>query len=235
MVSKKRSQWLSSLTMIPILQVTPNDFLKPTTAIVETADLKPSTLYKTEEKKPAPVEYTVVEGDNLTKIAEANHTTWLRLWQKNLTITHPDVINVGDKIVVPAEDEVLAERLLPQPVAPVAFQSTRTENAPVGAVPHGVIPGNTYDYGYCTWYVKNRRPDLPNNLGNADTWTVRAANQGYATGKTPRAGAVGQLGMHVVYVESVNGDSMTISEMNYQGWNVQSSRTMSASGWSFIY
>ena len=77
---------------------------------------------------------------------------------------------------------------------------------------------------------------MPNNLGNANTWVARAAAQGMATGSTPRAGAVGQQGMHVVYVESVNGDgTVTISEMNHVGWNVVNQRTVPASNFQYIY
>ena len=94
---------------------------------------------------------------------------------------------------------------------------------------------NTYAWGNCTWYVKNKRPDLPNNLGNANTWVAFAAQQGLATGTTPAVGAVAQYGMHVAYVESVNDDgSFVISEMNYYGLNIIDTRTVSG-GWQFIY
>ena len=96
--------------------------------------------------------------------------------------------------------------------------------------------GNRYSPGYCTWYVKNMRPDLPNNLGNANTWVSRAAAQGITTGSTPKAGAVGQRGMHVVYVESVNADStVTISEMNHKGLYVRTVRTLPANYFTYIY
>lgn len=101
-------------------------------------------------------------------------------------------------------------------------------------------PGNTYAPGNCTWYAKDRRSDLPNNLGNANTWARRAANQGIPTGYKPRPGAVGvstagEFG-HVVIVESVNSDgTMNISEMNYRRLYSVSRRTISPSGWAFIY
>lgn len=96
--------------------------------------------------------------------------------------------------------------------------------------------GNLYSYGYCTWYVKNHRPDLPNNLGHAITWVDRAAAQGYPTGSKPRVGAVGQYGNHVVIVTAVHKNgTFTLREMNFTGWNRISSRTVSSSGWRFIY
>lgn len=100
--------------------------------------------------------------------------------------------------------------------------------------------GNTYGYGYCTWYVKNMRPDLPNSLGNANTWFSRAQAMGLPTGTTPRAGAVGTtergaLG-HVVYVHSVNGDgTINISDMNYSGWNQVTHRTVDSAQFRYIY
>ena len=192
--------------------------------VVEPLELPKST----KPEPPKIIEYTVVEGDNLTKIAGANSTTWLRLWQKNTGINDPDLININDKLIIPGADEVLADR--PVPInAPVAAKA-------LAAIPRGISAGNTYSYGYCTWYVKNRRPDLPNNLGNAETWYSRAAAQGLSVGSTPVVGAVGQRGNHVVYVEAVNGDgTILISEMNYQAWNVQSSRTANASEFRYIY
>lgn len=179
---------------------------------------------------PKPIEYIVVDGDNLTKIANANSTTWLRLWQKNTGVADPDIIKPGDKLIIPFQDEPLADRPVP---AKAIVQSLVAFSPPTV---RGATTGNTYTYGYCTWYVKNRRPDLPNNLGNAETWYSRAAGQGIPVGSTPRVGAVGQAGNHVVYVEAVNDDgSILISEMNYQGWNIQSSRTASASSFRYIY
>ncbi len=90
---------------------------------------------------------------------------------------------------------------------------------------------NTYSYGYCTWYAAQKRPDLPNRLGNGGSWYNRAQRNGISTGKEPRAGAVIVTGEswagHVGYVESINGNSITISEMNYNGWNRVSTRTIS--------
>lgn len=191
---------------------------------------------------PAPKQHTVMDGESLAKIAEANQTTWVRIFNKNTAVTDPNTITPGLTVIIPLPDEQLAERPLPElviaaipkPVAP----TTRATRAPraQSAAPVGSSAGNSYSPGYCTWYAKNRRPDLPNNLGNADTWVARAAAQGLATGSAPRAGAIGQQGMHVVYIESVNGDgTVTVSEMNYQGRGVISSRTVPASSFRYIY
>jgi surface antigen len=195
--------------------------------------VEPVVVKPVEPKKPDPVVYTVIAGDNLTKIGTAYNVEWQRLWAKNTQLTHPDRIDIGDKITIPEPSEQLT-REIPAAVA--------LPTATPGVAPRISFDGsNTYDYGYCTWYVKNRRgASLPNSLGNANTWYSRAAAAGMAVGSVPRPGAVGtttagSLG-HVVYVESVNADgSINISEMNYKGWGIQSSRTTSASEFVYIY
>jgi surface antigen len=85
--------------------------------------------------------------------------------------------------------------------------------------------GNRFDYGYCTWYVANRRC-IP-WFGNASEWYANGRSYGYPEGGSPQPGAVAVWGTssqssvgHVAYVESVQGDGFTVSEMNYNGgWN----------------
>ena len=191
---------------------------------------------------PTPVKHVVVEGENLSKIATQHQTTWKRLYDKNTHVADPDVVNAGTELTVPLPDEQLSARELPVDPAPVvqapASRSTTAKSKPaqVASYSRGSSAGNTYAPGYCTWYVKNRRPDLPNNLGNAYTWVTRAASQGIPTGSEPRVGAVGQRGNHVVYVEAVNGDgTVTISEMNYRGLYETNTRTVPASYFQYIY
>lgn len=92
---------------------------------------------------------------------------------------------------------------------------------------------NGYPYGWCTYYAASRR-NVPSNLGNGGQWLSSAQANGYSTGSTPQAGAIIVTGEswygHVGIVESVNSDgSVNISEMNYSGWGVVSSRTISSS------
>lgn len=102
--------------------------------------------------------------------------------------------------------------------------------------PRPNIAGNPYARGHCTWYAKSKRPDLPNDLGNANTWTSRAKARGIPTGVEPRVSAIAQKGMHVMYVEKVNPDgTMLVSEMNYVGLGKKSSRIVAVSGHQFIY
>jgi surface antigen len=91
--------------------------------------------------------------------------------------------------------------------------------------------GHRFPYGYCTWYVAQRRY-VPWG-GNAISWLANARAAGKPTGQAPRPGAImvsneSRWG-HVALVESVSGSSFTVSEMNYVGFAKKSTRTISKS------
>lgn len=190
---------------------------------------------------PVVIIHTVAPNESLSMIAARYQTTWERIYNKNTNISDPDILSVGTQIIIPEVSEQLVDRPMPVETAPVTVQKTGAKTAKsetkTSSVPAAKkSTGNGYIAGYCTWYVKNKRPDMPNNLGNASTWVSRAAAQGMATGSTPTVGAVGQKGNHVVYVEAVNGDgTVTISEMNHKGRWVMTTRTLPASYFSYIY
>ena len=75
------------------------------------ADKKSKTSDSKETKK---VTYKVKPGDTLTKIADKYdkeyETTFVRIFNANKDIDNPDVINVGDKIRIPAKGEKLPDR-----------------------------------------------------------------------------------------------------------------------------
>jgi peptidoglycan DL-endopeptidase CwlO len=127
-----------------------------------------------------------------------------------------------------AQDAALKAR-----AAAVAAQAGATQSAPqvVRAPVTGSFP-NHFSYGYCTWYVANRRP-VP-WFGDAGQWWPNARAAGYPEGQTPQVGAIlvtreSAIG-HVAYVESVSGNTFTISEMNYTAWNVVDRRTITLGG-----
>ena len=196
-----------------------------------TSDGKTSTDSKQEsdkkDKEPKndkkDVIVTVAEGDSLSSIAEANGTTWTRLFDANESIANPDAINPGDKIRVPAADEQLADRTS---AALAAQQTARAQAAPARSTyttrqyTSKPVSSSSYYVGngmWCTDYVHSRRPDVA-VYGNAGyNWISAAQRAGKSTGTAPQAGAVAVTNGHVAYVESVNADgSYTVSEM---GWN----------------
>jgi N-acetylmuramoyl-L-alanine amidase len=175
--------------------------------------------------------YEVKAGDTIDSIAAKYKANRDQIIADNDAETTG--LKVGSKILI--RDGSVT------PVAARGFSGAARGFAWGGGAVYG---GNGYDYGYCTWYVKNRRPDLPNNLGNASTWRVLAQRAGFAVGNVPQAGAViwtppRDYYGHVGYVESVNADgSVNISEMNVRGWGVRSTKTLSAeeaARYSYIY
>lgn len=91
-------------------------------------------------------------------------------------------------------------------------------------------------YGQCTWYAWGRARELTGKelpcRGNAYTWYSTMASNGYSVGSTPKENsiAVWQKGAygHVAYVEGVSGDSVTISESNWDKVTYNNQYSLSA-------
>jgi surface antigen len=118
-----------------------------------------------------------------------------------------------------------------RPIIPVAqtLLDALQLRAPVAEATRGA-DYQRFDWGYCTWWVAQRRA-VP-WLGNADEWYANAQALGFAVGQTPVPGAIlvtgpsawSSLG-HVAYVETVSGTTFTVSEMNVNGLGQLSTRT----------
>jgi N-acetylmuramoyl-L-alanine amidase len=126
-----------------------------------------------------------------------------------------------------------------KPSAPARPTASTTRSVSFAFGSGSLFAGNRYAYGYCTYYAYNKRAaigkPIGSNWGNATTWASLARASGFAVDKAPRAGDVFQTGGgwggygHVGFVERVNPDgSLFVSEMNYAGWNIVSSRTIPA-------
>lgn len=148
----------------------------------------------------------------------------------------------GEEILIPGGVLPESERPQAEPTH-TEFSSPATGSSTFTAttITPRATGGNTYPYGQCTWYAKNRRPDIPNMMGNAGQWLYTAQSHGMPTGNTPKAGAIAvdQSGFygHVGYVEEVRGDTVIVSDMNY-GWTgqVTKNRQTHVSEWSgYIY
>ncbi len=177
------------------------------------------------------IQYKVNAGDSPESIAQKYQSNADQIIAFNNA--EVDGIQPGQVIIIP--DGVMPQA--PRPAAPAAV-ATSSSSAPAKV---SISPGsrsNSYSYGYCTWYVASKRA-VPGSWGNARTWYGNAQMSGYGVGSVPRPGAIAWTGAgyygHVAYVESVSGGMVTVSEMNYNGWNRVSSRTVPASSFRYIY
>lgn len=181
--------------------------------------------------------YTVQPGDTPDSLASKYQSDAAQI----LSYNNAEVKGLapGQKIIIP--DGVKPDA--PKPAAAAAPAAAVSQA--VAAIARPFIGGaNGYSYGYCTWYVKNRRPDISGFWGNAYSWGYNARGDGYSVNHTPSPGAIawttaGYYG-HVAYVEKVSGGQVLVSEMNYYGngggWGRVSSRWTSPGEWSgFIH
>jgi len=159
--------------------------------------------------------YTVKAGDTADTIAQKFNAS------KDQIIASNDAevggLSTNEQILIPDGSVV----------APVASLASYYSSASVGFSFGGgsaIYGSNGYDFGWCTWYVSNRRAEIgrpvPSNLGDARTWYILAQRAGLPTGLSPAVGAVAvnQAGNHVSVVEQVNPDgSFWVSEMNSRG------------------
>lgn len=185
------------------------------------------------------VVYTVKSGDTLPALAQRYQADESRIVSYNdLEITG---LKPGQRIVIPGG-------VLPGNERPGAVNGNYSTPSTALFTSRTASVGNRYDFGYCTFYAYNRRAELGRPVGsfwgNASSWASYARASGYLVNNSPEVGAVLQTGGyggygHVAVVESVGADgSVTVSEMNYAGWNVISTRTIpagQASGYNYIH
>ncbi len=182
--------------------------------------------------------YTAKSGDTVDQLARRFKTSSEQIIAYNdLELTNTP--KKGQKLIIPNGEKVESSTVSLNN----AISATNAGNASGGAATlinttmARASAGNRYAPGNCTWYAYERRQELGHPVGsfwgNANTWAVNARAAGYTVNSTPAPGAVlvstaGAYG-HVAIVEKVNENgSITLSEMNYVGFNVVSSRTVPA-------
>lgn len=144
----------------------------------------------------------------------------------------PEVISTKTRAEIEQERQRERQKQLAQSQRNViAREKNRTQsNIQTAKIKTAREGGNTYWYGFCTWYAAQRRPDIPNQWGNAKAWLSSAQKAGWSTGRDAQPGAVivttESWAGHVGYVEKVETDQVTISEMNLRGWARITSRTL---------
>jgi len=191
------------------------------------------------------VMYTVKVGDTPESIAQRYSA------DRDRIVTYNDLelsgLSKDTKIIIPSA--TLPETERPGYVAPrqAVARGFSTESASSGNRNNlFASAGNRYAPGYCTWYVYERRAQngrpIGSFWGNATSWAMNGRGAGFTVNNTPAPGAILQNGGgygHVGYVESVDGaGNIVVSDMNYVGWNIISSRTISAgqaSNYNYIH
>ncbi|KKW02606.1 MAG: CHAP domain containing protein [Candidatus Saccharibacteria bacterium GW2011_GWC2_48_9] len=195
------------------------------------------------------VVYTVEEGDTIASIAEE----YKALPERIISFNDLEVEGVKNSMQIVIPGGVQPSAPAPEPVPSYNNyasnnQTTGTFNSTANLALANASAGNAYAPGNCTWYAFERRSQLGRPIGsfwgNASTWSMNARAAGFTVNNTPAPGAILQNGGgyagygHVAIVETINGDSFTVSEMNYAGFNVISSRTIpmsQAGNYSFIH
>lgn len=251
------------------LRVIPND----TVAVA-----KPQIVSTAQKSKHDIRSYVTKDGDTITSVAEKfGITTNSVKWSNNITgntltagvtLAIPPVNGVVYTVKTGDTPASLATRYQADSGQIISYNDAEISGLKPGEqiiIPNGQIApvvvyasyysnffasygSNGYDYGYCTWYVANKRMQigkpLPANLGDAWTWDDYAIAAGLPVDHNPAAGAAVVTGSyyrpgHVAYVEEVLPDgSVRISEMNVVRWNVRSERIMGpeeASRYNYIH
>lgn len=198
------------------------------------------------------VKYVVKSGDSIDAIATKFKADKEKIIAFN-SLPADGSLDTGKEITIPDGQGEAPKPATPAPTTGSSLIEKRQYANAEGGAPQvsGITgadkddgkagAGHRFPYGYCTWYVSQKRY-VPWS-GNAGTWLYHAKAQGYATGRNPRPGAImvtteNRYYGHVALVEKVSGDTVTVSEMNYAGFAKRSTRTLSASSRAikgFIY
>ncbi len=179
---------------------------------------------------------TTQQGDTPLSLGNTYHVTSEAILDFNyLRTSDQDPVPAGTVIVIPGGKgpDFIRPAGTSSPLIPIARGGNGGYTVDSVGGSFTIAPGNRFSFGYCTWYVYNRR-QVP-WLGNAWQWFGQAQAYGWATGQTPRVGAImvtfeSSFG-HVGYVEAVNSDgSWTVAEMNFVRWDVVDHRTIHPGG-----
>lgn len=167
--------------------------------------------------------YTVKSGDTIESIASKYGSSVAEI----TTLNDLEVSGISEGMRILIKGGTLPEKERPEYVAPVitytytySYSGSAYSRQNIEILGYFYGLGGSYVAGQCTQWAWYKRQDLPSNLGNANTWAVRAAAAGFLVNRTPAPGAIFQTNVgwygHVGYVEAVNADgSITVTEMNY--------------------
>lgn len=169
------------------------------------------------------IKHTIKSGETLDKIV----SKYKGDLEKTIAINGlpaSGALTVGQDIIIPDGQK------------PVEYvPKSRIAYAPEELGPYG-DESHKFPWGQCTWYVAQKRY-IPWG-GNAKNWLKSAIAYGFATGTEPQLGAIlvskeNRYYGHVAYVEAVEGDYITVSEMNL-GAGIKKVRTLRKDDWRIV-
>ncbi len=173
------------------------------------------------------VTYTVKNGDDIESISKQFKADKNKIIAFN-SLHLDGELNVGETITIPDGQKELPKPKPTESRIGIAERPYETFESAGKTLTGGGKDSHRFPYGYCTWYVAQKR-NVPWG-GNAGTWLYHAKSAGYATGKSPTVGSIMVSSEswwgHVALVTSVSADSFTVSEMNYKGWAKKSTRVI---------
>ncbi len=172
--------------------------------------------------------YTVKKGDTLSKIAQDHKADLNEISEWNQLDN--DKIVEGQELFLPgAKKPIIVAK--PSTSASTSASVVVPRTKPVYSSCH------QFPYGYCTWYVAQKRC-IPWG-GNAKDWPSNAQAYGYSVcwGSNCDCPAGSILVTreswygHVSYVTGQTSTTITISEMNRYGWAKVNTRTLTKGSW----
>lgn len=167
--------------------------------------------------------YTVSLGDTLSAISQRTNNSVQRLASYN-KISNPDFILLGQTLCIPGQTASTAPTVAQPAVQSIAHYNVQS-SAAVGSY-------NGFPYGQCTYWADERYHQLHGVYvpwvvnSNAWQWVDRAYQYHWRVSSTPSVGSImvlapgvqGSWGYgHVAIVESVQGNTVTTSNMNWNG------------------
>lgn len=187
--------------------------------------------------------YKVKKGDTLGAITQTYKSDVNEIIAFNNNLDSDQIV-AGEEIFLPGG-------IMPPPPAPkpkpktIAGQDSFQPPTVLSRRPAG-SGCNGFPYGYCTYYVAQKR--CVTWRGDAKYWLANAQAQGYSvcwgnSSCEPAPGAImvtneNSRWGHVVYVEAVDDNKVTISEMNRFGFGKTSRRVLNKNDWiirGYIY
>ena len=183
----------------------------------------------------AGLKHKVESLDTIAKIAKKYKADEKKIISFN-SLPADGRLKIGEEIIIPDGKKEVPRRIPSSVLRERNYYGANTVDLSEGKRKPSIIDKNpkskgrhSFPYGQCTWYVSQNRY-VPWG-GNAGTWLYHARAYGAKTGKTPKVGAIIVTSEswygHVGVVTKVKGNNVTIKEMNYNGWAVISSRTIS--------